>query len=308
MSRHWTSGPVAVVLPRAVRTVYDGSQLRASAARTIAAFLAVTRAASSGACVAGRSNFSPVPSDAERTIRTERPTSRAARWVPSSSSVRRTRMRAGSPTSTSVTTDRIGTNGARIPTGPSGTGSIATRDSTSSRSPWSSSSFDPPRASRSVPTRRGRARTSTARTRSPMTTNACLPFVFTRSGSSTPSSWTFVPENASAAVLPTVSPTALGGSGPTRAPAKVPSSPYGPTSGSACRATYARNSGHPSKARRRLAGAVAASVAAPAIAAQPARTPIARTPARTLISSPCSSYGADPATSHTKFLRACRAA
>ena len=98
--------------------------------------------------------------------------------------------------------------------------------------------------------------TSTAFSLPLATAKSVLPFVFTMSGSSTPSSWTFVPEKST---------PCLGAAGaPSRAAAVAssvtgPPNPYGPTKRVACDLAYWSRSGHRARTQTRRPALVEAS-------------------------------------------------
>ena len=117
--------------------------------------------------------------------------------------MRTTRSADGSDTSTSVIVDDPGDATFEPATDAAATDAVAPgsgtthpppREMTSSRRPWRSSSLLHPASSFSESRSRGRGATSTLRRVPPEATKSVTPSVFTRSGSSTPSSCTFVVE------------------------------------------------------------------------------------------------------------------
>ena len=156
------------------------------------------------------------------TIRAVEPTRRAVTYAPPSSIVRTTCIRAGFETSISVIVDAMGRG--RIGATPAvrpGSGTTTLRESASRRLPCSRSSYVPPGSSFSVPESAGLPdRTSIALIRPALATYRWRPSDLTVSGSSTPSSCTFVPEYAGS--VDPGEPAALPGAAPGWAPTATP--------------------------------------------------------------------------------------
>jgi hypothetical protein len=131
-----------------------------------------------------------------------------------------TRIDEGLETSISVSDEATGTGRIGDATaGRPANGMAICRESASNRSPRSRSSYVAPCRSASVSSSFGAPeRTSTAVTRPGPATNSVRPSDFTESGSSTPSSWTFVPEKSGSGA-PRAPPALPGATG--RAPAAI---------------------------------------------------------------------------------------
>ena len=195
--RHWTSGRLADAAPPGRESRYDGSQLATPDDATTVLFRSRAVASASLVVPDGCSNGSALGTCEEATIRAVWPTRRAATYAPSSVSVRTTRSAPGWETSTSVRTDCDGAHGLIRAAKPgSGSAQKPPRETTNKRSPCSSSSWLHPASSFSVSSRYRprRVLTSTELSTPFATAKSVVPFVFTMSGSSTPCSWTFVPE------------------------------------------------------------------------------------------------------------------